>query len=881
MKLFKTRWCGATFLSMGWISGSFAAGAADIPAAGTNIASLVAVVPAGGVFTTNPLVVLRSPVGEIRYTMDGSAPASNSALYSSPLLLSNSCLLQARAFASAHATGRVSVAAFTLLETNLGDFTSTLPLVFLQTFGHSMQAETNVTASLRIIEPGPDHRAGPLGPGNFDGPAVIKVRGYTSRRYPKHSFTVELREPFGEPVPAPLLGLPADSDWVLYAPYPDKSLIRDVLAYELSNEMGHYASRTRFVEVFLNETTNRMARTNYAGVYVLEEKVKRSEHRVNIQRLAPEDKSEPALTGGYIFKKDHLEEVLHDDPPPPAPAAATAHPRHERVGFPTGPGGFPADPSGFLPPHEDIVTVTNILTATVIGQVTNLTALTNIAWFTNIVASTNAALVTNIAILTNTIVAPSILTTRHIATITNIAAVTNIASLTNVTSIPNQAPFSGVIHFTNLTAFTNVALFTNVASVTNTASSTNLLSHIRTGAVTNVASVAHIAAITNVASATNVEITTMLVWATNLVSTTNFVLITNTPIVSTGAPAVVVVALAAASTNAPVTSTKPSVLTQLVATGQGFVSSRTNAFFYVEPKTKRITPGQRAWLSNYVNRFEQVLYGAEFRNPTNGYAAYIESDTFIDQHLIVEATKNIDGFRFSTFFTKDRGAKIRMEPIWDWNLAFGNASGRQGDQSEHWYWPQLDDRQYSWFRRLFEDPDFGQRYVDRWAGLRTNIMAISNLQARVEKWAAILKEPAARNFERWPILGQTINTEPFAGKTYDDEIVYLKSWLSNRLTWVSAQFLPAPTAVPDTQSVTSGTALALTSAVGRIYFTLDGTDPRLAGGAVSASARGYAQPLSVTNALEIFARTQKENRWSSPLKIKLTIKPTVTAASGG
>src|SRR5947209_7166665 len=236
----------------------------------------------------------------------------------------------------------------------------------------------------------------------------------------------------------------------------------------------------------------------------------------------------------------------------------------------------------------------------------------------------------------------------------------------------------------------------------------------------------------------------------------------------------------------------PSLLTRLVETGRGFVSSRSNAFFYVEPKPARITVAQRAWLTNFLNNFEQALYGPDFRHPTKGYATYIDADSFIDHHLIVEATKNIDGFRFSTFFSKERGGKLKMEPIWDWDLAFGNANGKQGDQVEHWYWPQLDDHQYSWFRRLFDDPDFGQRYVDRWAVLRGTVLATTNLIRRVETLATLLKEPAARNFERWPILGQTINTEPFAGKTYDQEIIYLEGWLSNRLAWVSAQFLPAP-----------------------------------------------------------------------------------------
>ena len=99
--------------------------------------------------------------------------------------------------------------------------------------------------------------------------------------------------------------MPKDSDWVLYAPYSDKTLMRDVLAYELSNKMGRYAARTRFVEVFLNRSGSKLSKRDYAGVYVFEEKIKRGKDRVNIQKLTPEDNSEPNITGGYIFKRDH------------------------------------------------------------------------------------------------------------------------------------------------------------------------------------------------------------------------------------------------------------------------------------------------------------------------------------------------------------------------------------------------------------------------------------------------------------------------------------------------------------------------------------------------------------------------------------------------
>ena len=108
---------------------------------------------------------------------------------------------------------------------------------------------------------------------------------------------------------AVLLGLPKESDWVLYAPYSDKSLMRDVLGYELSNQIGRYAARTRFVEVFLNDSRGKLTQRSYLGVYIFEEKIKRGKNRVAIEKLAPGDSTEPNISGGYIVKKDHSDQV--------------------------------------------------------------------------------------------------------------------------------------------------------------------------------------------------------------------------------------------------------------------------------------------------------------------------------------------------------------------------------------------------------------------------------------------------------------------------------------------------------------------------------------------------------------------------------------------
>src|SRR5439155_9339442 len=115
-----------------------------------------------------------------------------------------------------------------------------------------------------------------------------------------------------------VLGLPAESDWVLYAPnYFDRVLIHNPIGYELSNLAGRYASRTRLVEVFFvngtgpvtaNFAASGSAMGSYNGVYVLEEKVKRNKNRVDVEALQPENTNAPAITGGYMLKIDRSDQ---------------------------------------------------------------------------------------------------------------------------------------------------------------------------------------------------------------------------------------------------------------------------------------------------------------------------------------------------------------------------------------------------------------------------------------------------------------------------------------------------------------------------------------------------------------------------------------------
>src|SRR5688572_28778625 len=82
----------------------------------------------------------------------------------------------------------------------------------------------------------------------YDGRISLKERGRWSRRFPKQSFGLELRDANGKNLNAPLIGMPADDDWVLYAAYNDRTLMRNAVAYAASRAIGRHAAPARFDE---------------------------------------------------------------------------------------------------------------------------------------------------------------------------------------------------------------------------------------------------------------------------------------------------------------------------------------------------------------------------------------------------------------------------------------------------------------------------------------------------------------------------------------------------------------------------------------------------------------------------------------------------------
>ncbi|HMN05296.1 MAG TPA: CotH kinase family protein [Flavobacteriales bacterium] len=172
---------------------------------------------------------------------------------------------------------------------------SDLPIVVINTGGQTIPANGKITADMQIVYNGPGQPNFPAGPFNeYNGLIGIELHGNSSISLsPKKSYTVELRDAFGQDLNAPLLGMPAESDWVLVANYFDKSLMNNTLTYHLARAMGSYAPRHRNVEVLVNG--------QYMGVYMLVEKIKRGGGRLDIAKLQPDETMGDGLTGGYIL----------------------------------------------------------------------------------------------------------------------------------------------------------------------------------------------------------------------------------------------------------------------------------------------------------------------------------------------------------------------------------------------------------------------------------------------------------------------------------------------------------------------------------------------------------------------------------------------------
>ncbi len=215
-----------------------------------------------------------------------------------------------------------------------------------------------------------------------------------------------------------------------------------------------------------------------------------------------------------------------------------------------------------------------------------------------------------------------------------------------------------------------------------------------------------------------------------------------------------------------------------------------------DPDISELHPLQLNYIHDYVDNWETVLKSMNFANPQIGFRAFSDELSFIDYMLINELSKNVDGYRISTFLHKKRyseGGKLFAGPLWDFNLGWGNANYCQGGQTSGWEINFNSVCQGNganmnpfWLNRMLQDTVFANNVNCRWKDLRTSILNDSSLVHYIDSLATILTEPAVRNYNRWPILGVYVWPNNYVGNTYQEEINYMKNWILARTAWMDA-----------------------------------------------------------------------------------------------
>lgn len=318
------------------------------------------------------------------------------------------------------------------------------------------------------------------------------------------------------------------------------------------------------------------------------------------------------------------------------------------------------------------------------------------------------------------------------------------------------------------------------------------------------------------------------------------------------------------------------------------------SMWYLDPDYYEISAPERAaqlqYIDNYFTSFYSALTGPNWTNAVTGYAPFIDLGSWVDYHLHQALVFNVDALRISAYFSKPRNGPIVQGPLWDFDRAFGTCTSddQRGFNPRRWRSAAMDGGtdmfnpgntfNNPWYGILFTNSDFWQSWIDRYQELRKTVYSASNIMFQIDYSGNQVREAAPRDAARWAAAANggdnSSDTSPRSGfvsgdgltytfptpGTYQGELNFTKYWFSNRLDFMDTNFLNPPVFSSNGGAITSGYTLTITTATresnSTIYYTLDGTDPRLPGGAVSpkAFAALNTAALTLTNNARVMAR---------------------------
>ncbi|MCD4683821.1 MAG: CotH kinase family protein [Bacteroidales bacterium] len=206
-------------------------------------------------------------------------------------------------------------------------------------------------------------------------------------------------------------------------------------------------------------------------------------------------------------------------------------------------------------------------------------------------------------------------------------------------------------------------------------------------------------------------------------------------------------------------------------------------FSIIYPGKKKLNTEYLWHVENFVNQFESLLYAQNTLNEQS-YFDFIDPFSVADYILFNEFVKNDDVFFSSLFVYKDADSTMKLGPVWDYNIAFGNVDYSNARYPEGWLQNDLD---RTWIDSFVKDTVITNYVKMRWKYFRTDIFTSQVIDSLIDSKVKYLNEARIRNFVKWNILGERLWPNPSpVPETYEEEIKQLKKWISARIEWMDA-----------------------------------------------------------------------------------------------
>jgi len=192
------------------------------------------------------------------------------------------------------------------------------------------------------------------------------------------------------------------------------------------------------------------------------------------------------------------------------------------------------------------------------------------------------------------------------------------------------------------------------------------------------------------------------------------------------------------------------------------------------------TSEQLAYVRSLFDRFELAVENIQNERDYFRYRELFDIPSLINYYIIKEVAKDPDGnIRKSTFITKERGKKMEMYHVWDFDITMGNCNYTGFEKPEGWQMKGA-----KWYNKMFQDPSFVREVKERWNELYPQIRQVPEF---VEEQIALLDGAQHRNFERWDILGIYVWPNAVWLGSYDAEVDFFLDYYSKRVEWLNKQ----------------------------------------------------------------------------------------------